>query len=55
MAQGYFILNLGALGLGCMQNISLKMSMGLLACVLGLVADGEFINFWLSLFIRDLA
>jgi hypothetical protein len=51
MAQGYFIkiesiLNLGALGLGRMQNILLKIFMGLLACVLGLVAEGEFINFF---------
>jgi hypothetical protein len=35
------MLNLNILGLGCMQNIWLRMSTGLLACGLGLVAKGS--------------
>jgi hypothetical protein len=31
------------------------MSMGLLACVLGLVVEGEFINFWLRVAMELLA
>jgi len=38
-----------------MQNIWLKMPIGLLACGLGLVVEGEFINFWLRVVMGFLA
>jgi len=38
-----------------MQNIWLKMSMELLAYGLGLVVEGEFINFWLRVIMEFLA
>jgi hypothetical protein len=38
-----------------MKNIWLRMSMGLLACGIRLVAKEEFINFWLRVVMGFLA